>query len=222
MRAVGRGIVCGAWRRDQSSKRMRSTTVRPTRFAAREPAGARGRRARRGSPRSRPEPSPAIRWPVANRSTVVVDRPRPGRQVVVVCQRVEMAAPVRAEDRHERRLLESRDVGDRVDAAVVQLRRGLDADSPQPLDRQRVEEVRGIAIGFDHEQPVGLRNAARDLARNLVRATPTVIGSPTSRATRARSCVAISNGAAGEAVGGLRRRERPRRRRSLRPEVSCR
>ena len=87
-------------------------------------------------------------------------------RVVVVRQRMQMAAPVRAEDRHERRLLEPRDVGDRVDAAVVQLRCGLDADTPQPLDGQRVEEVE-LAIGFDHEQPVGLRDAARDLRQEL-------------------------------------------------------
>ena len=73
---------------------------------------------------------------------------------------------MRPEDRHERRLLEPRDVGDSVDAAVVQLRGGLDADSPQPLDRQRVEEGE-LTIGLHDEQAVGLGDPARDLREEL-------------------------------------------------------
>ena len=49
-------------------------------------------------------------------------------------------------------------------------------------------------VGVDDEQAVGLRGPAATFARNLVRATPTVIGSPTSARTRPRSRAAMSFG----------------------------
>ena len=48
--------------------------------------------------------------------------------------------------------------------------------------------------GSTTSSPSGLPTALATFARNLVRATPTLIGSPTSVATRARSRVAISTG----------------------------
>ena len=38
--------------------------------------------------------------------------------------------------------------------------------APEPLDGERVEE-RELAVGLDDEQPVGLRDAARDLGQEL-------------------------------------------------------
>ena len=77
-----------------------------------------------------------------------------------------MPTAMRTEDRHERRLLEPGDVGDDVDAAVVKLRRGLDADAPQSFDRKRMEEVE-LAVGGDDQHSVGLCDAARDLREEL-------------------------------------------------------
>ncbi len=95
-------------------------------------------------------------------STADLDGPR----VVVVRERMQVATGVRPEDRHERGLLEPCHVSDGVDAAVVELRRGLDADSPEPLDRERVQEVE-LTIGRNDEQPVGLCDSARDLGEEL-------------------------------------------------------
>ena len=49
--------------------------------------------------------------------------------------------------------------------------------------------------GSTSSSPSGLATPDATLARNFVRATPTVIGSPTSSRTRARSRAAISTGA---------------------------
>ena len=55
-------------------------------------------------------------------------------------------------------------------------------------------QERELLPGRHHEQPVGLRRALATLARCFVVATPTVIGSPTSSRTRARSRSAIRRG----------------------------
>ena len=60
----------------------------------------------------------------------------------------------------------ARDLADRANPARVQPRRGLRADAPEPLDGERVEE-RELAVRLDDEQPVGLRDAARDLREEL-------------------------------------------------------
>ncbi len=57
-------------------------------------------------------------------------------------------------------------VGHSVDAAIVELRRRLDADAPQPLDGQRMKE-RELLFGRNHEKPVGLGDAACDLREEL-------------------------------------------------------
>ena len=49
--------------------------------------------------------------------------------------------------------------------------------------------------GGTSSSPSGFATPLATLARNFVRATPTVIGSPTSSRTRARSRAAISTGA---------------------------
>ena len=56
-----------------------------------------------------------------------------------------------------------------------------------------MEEVE-LGLGRDLSSPSGLATALATLARNLVRAMPTVIGSPTCSRTRRRSRCAISVG----------------------------
>src|SRR5215813_15326618 len=67
------------------------------------------------------------------------------------------------------------------------------AHSPHQLDRQVVKEVE-LGLGIDDHQPVGFGDLRGDLARCLVRATPTEIGRPSSARTRRRIVVAISAG----------------------------
>ena len=67
------------------------------------------------------------------------------------------------------------------------------ADAPHPLHRQRVQE-RQLASGATTSRPSGLATPLATLARNFVRATPTVIGSPTSARIAARSRAAIWRG----------------------------
>ena len=50
------------------------------------------------------------------------------------------------------------------------------------------------APGSTHRSPFGFATALATFARNFVRATPTVIGSPTSSSTRRCSRAAISDG----------------------------
>ena len=81
-------------------------------------------------------------------------------------ERVQVAPRCPAEKVHEQRLVESCDLPDRPEAAVVQLRRGHFAHAPEPLDRERVEEPE-LVVGRDHEQAVGLGDRARDLSQEL-------------------------------------------------------
>ena len=55
---------------------------------------------------------------------------------------------------------------DRPHARGVQLARGRRPDAPQPLDRQRMQELE-LALGRHDEQAVGLGRAARDLREDL-------------------------------------------------------
>ena len=48
----------------------------------------------------------------------------------------------------------------------MQLARRRRPDAPEPLDRERMEEVE-LAVGLDDEQAVGLRDAARHLRQEL-------------------------------------------------------
>ena len=157
--------MCERVARAKSSKRSRSTTVRPARFARRMRPVTRSTSASRvsvdlaGRPRAPPErPLRPDRPPAPARP----DTP----SVVVVRERVQVPARGAAEHRDERLLRELRDLTDRPDPAVVQARRGLRPDAPQPLDRKRVEEPE-LPLGRDDEQPVGLRDAARDLGEEL-------------------------------------------------------
>ena len=62
--------------------------------------------------------------------------------------------------------VEAADVGDRVDSAVVELRRGDLTDPPQSLHRERMEEGQ-FAVGLDDEQPVWLGDAAGHLRQEF-------------------------------------------------------
>ena len=53
-----------------------------------------------------------------------------------------------------------------VSPRCVELLGGDPADAPEPLDRQRVEELE-LAVGRHHEQPVGLGHAAGHLGQEL-------------------------------------------------------
>ncbi len=104
-----------------------------------------------------------------------------GRGSLVVGQRVQVPPGRRAEHRHQRRSAPARRSRRRVDAALVQLGRRHRADAPQPLDRQRVQE-RQLALGGTSSSPSGLATPLATLARNFVRAMPTVIAGRRRRA----------------------------------------
>ena len=189
------GSVCERVAREKSSKRRRSTTVRPTRPARAHAGASRGRRARRGSAsmsagdrgRAAERALRADRAPAA-----AALRPAAGRG----CGRARAdAGPTRA--RASRR---ARSSASRATSPTVVMPRSCSlprrhrADAPEPLDRQRVEERRARASGGTTSSPSGLATPLATLARNFVRATPTVIGSPTRSRTSRRSRTAISSG----------------------------
>ena len=93
-------------------------------------------------------------------------RPHPPR-VVVPRQRVELPAR-RAAEQSDQRLLAERRRRPRPSSSLtrVQLAGRRRPDAPEPLDRERMEKVE-LAVGLDDEQPVGLRDAARDLRQEL-------------------------------------------------------
>ena len=81
-------------------------------------------------------------------------------------QSVEVAAGGTAEHGHQHRLRKPRDLADCPDPTVVELVGGDRPDTPEPLDRERVQEGE-LAIGRHHEQAVGLGDAARNLGEEL-------------------------------------------------------
>ena len=91
---------------------------------------------------------------------------RTRRAVAVVGERVQLPAHCLAQHRDERGLGHLGDPSDRDEAALAQPPRRDRPDAPQPLDRQGMEE-RPLLAGRDDEEPVGLRDAARDLGEEL-------------------------------------------------------
>ena len=81
-------------------------------------------------------------------------------------ERVQVSPGGPAEEVHEHGLVERRDLADRPQAAIVQLRRRDASDAPEPLDRQRVEE-RELRAGLDAQEPLRLRDRARHLREEL-------------------------------------------------------
>ena len=91
-----------------------------------------------------------------------VDRsriPQPG-------QRVQVRSGRLAQQPLGGRGFELGELPDGVDAEPVQLLGGHGADTPQPLDRQRKQELL-LPVGLDDEQPVGLAHRAGDLGEEL-------------------------------------------------------
>ena len=82
--------------------------------------------------------SPAERPLGADRAPTAPRLYRP--RILVVGERVQMAARCPAEHRHERALPEFGDLADGRDPPRVKLGRGDAADAPQPLDRKQMEE----------------------------------------------------------------------------------
>jgi hypothetical protein len=76
-----------------------------------------------------------------------------------------------AEQPDELVLVQPRDVTDRRQPPRAQLPRGRLADAPEPLERERVQEL-ALAAGRHDEQAVGLRRPARDLRDDLARRHP--------------------------------------------------
>ena len=89
-----------------------------------------------------------------------------GARVAVVGERVQVAALRAAEHRLERLLGDAGELADRADSAAAELLGRDGADTPEPLDRKRVEEVE-LAVRRDEQQPVGLGDGARDLREEL-------------------------------------------------------
>ena len=114
-------------------------------------------------------------------------------RVIVVRERVEVAAGRAAEHLDQLHLGQLGHLSDGGDPALVQLARGDRPNAPEPLDRQRVQEVE-LSPGGTTSSPSGFATALATLARNFVQATPTVTGSPTCSRTRRRSLFAISVG----------------------------
>jgi uncharacterized protein len=77
-----------------------------------------------------------------------------------------MAARRPAEHANECRFAERRDLRHGLDGPFAELGRGDRSDAPEAFDRERVQE-RQLGVGGDHQQPVGLGDAARDLGEEL-------------------------------------------------------
>ena len=200
--SVARGSVCERVARAKSSKRSRSTTVRPTRSAARMPPGdpvdERRRATASSSAGRRRRRRPSARCEPIERAATADLRPAAGRG----CARARAGAartPGRASRRAPPRSSAATSPTVR-DAALAQLVGGDRPDAPQPLDRQRVEEVE-LAVGRHDEQPVGLGDAARDLGEELRAgdADGDRAGRP-ARSTSRRNRAAISTGVPGHAA----------------------
>lgn len=125
---------------------------------------------------------------VPDRASTATHSDRPG--ISVVREGVEVAARRLPEHRDERRLGALDDLADGRDAPFAQLLGGDRTDPPEPLDRERVEKSE-LPVGRHYEQAVGLGHPAATLARNLVLATPTVIGRPTPSRMSRRNLAAI-------------------------------
>ena len=186
--------VCERVARVKSSKRRRSTTVRPDALGRAHPVG---------DPVDEPDEDrvdrvrgqrPPARARAAIRSTVAAARPGPvaGRGCArarggdgPMPGRAARRGPAPATRRPRRRC---------VMPASVELLRGLPPDAPEPLDRERMEE-RALLVGRNHQQPVGLRSRARRPWRGTWCGPrrPRSGGRPAS-ATARRSCIAISVG----------------------------
>ena len=188
LRRSGRASCATAWLAAKSSKRSRSTTVRPTRRAARMRRRDAVDQADQARVDRRPRLRPPAQGALRRRSNGAV-APRMHRpRIAVVRQRVQL--PPRRPPQHRRPASASgslRHLPHGRDAAAD----GACADvaGPTPHSRSTGSGCRNAssASGGTTSSPSGFATALATLARNLVRATPTVIGSPTRSRTSRRS-----------------------------------
>ena len=189
--AVASGRVCDRVAREKSPKRSRSVTVRQTRRAARS------RRARRSTSPTRTASRsfhdlgerPSARW-APDRAPAAASPHPPG--IAVVGEGVEVAARRLAQHRDERRLGE---LAPPAPTVTRPLSRSFPAvTGPTPHSRSTGSGWRKPSSppGGTTSSPSGLATPLATLARNLVLATPTVIGRPTRSRTSRRSRAAIS------------------------------
>ena len=137
--AVASGRVCDRVAREKSPNRNRSTTVRPTRPAARI-----RRVTRSTSPTitasiaSADFGAPAERALRADRTPATADLHGPG--IAVVGEGVQVPPGCSTEDRDQHGLGELSNLADRCDPALVQLGRRHRPNTPQPFNRKRMQK----------------------------------------------------------------------------------
>ena len=154
-------------------------------------------------------------------------------RITIVRERVQVTPGTATEHGDEHALVEPGDVGDRRDAALLQLLRGHRADAPEPLDRERHAGTRSRRRAGPRADRRAWRPPLATLARNFVRAIPTVIARTdalehlAAKARRDLDRVCPTRAPARRPRGTLRRSTAPRRvascsRRPRRPPCSRR
>ena len=192
MRAVASGSVCDRVARSKSSNRSRSVTVRQTRRAP---------RSRRASLSTRPisitsssagvrAPRPSARWAPIERRRRRVSTRRGSRLCESACSWRPEARPT------TRTSVASASWATSPTVRIPRAWSFAAVFGPTPHSRSTGSGWRKSSSpsGGTTSSPSGFATPLATLARNFVRATPTVIGSPTSSSTRARSRTAISSG----------------------------
>ena len=90
--------------------------------------------------------------------------------VLVVTDGMQMPSRCLAQESHERVDIGSCDILDMGDASVAQLLRSGWAHTPQPFNRQRMQELKFTAR-FHDQEPIGFADGACDLGQELGRST---------------------------------------------------
>ena len=111
-------------------------------------------------------------------------------------------------------------LADRHDPPVVQLARGHRPDAPEPLHRQRVQELE-LVVGRDDEQTVGLGHATGHLGQELGPRHPDGDRQPDALEDVAPQPRRDLRSGRPRAAAGRPRPERPRRSTGPRREGSC-
>ena len=164
--AVASVSVCERVAREKSSKRSRSVDRAADPPRGPQPAARGGRRARRATASSAAGDRrlrPSARCAPIERRRRPTCTGRGSRLCASACSCRPAARPSIETSVASASWATSPTV---VIPRAWSLRGGDRADAPEPLDRQRVEEVE-LAVGRHHEQAVGLGHAARDLGEEL-------------------------------------------------------
>ena len=192
VRAVARLSVCERVAREKSPKRSRNTTVRPTRWAARI-----RRITRSTSPASIASTSGSERGVRPSARCAPIDRRRRatstgrGSCPTASAWRWRPAAGPRRDTRAG-----SPSAATSATVRTPRLRSFAAVTSPTPHSSSTDSGCRNASSppSGTTRRPSGLATRLATLARNFVRATPTVIGSPTRVATSLRSRRPMSTG----------------------------